>query len=185
VGTILTAGLEHPIEAYLGIPYALSTAGEGRFRPPVKVPHSGSTFNATQYGHICAESSDAANNQGEDCLSLNLFRPQAQEPQKLPVLVYIHGGSFNFGSSQSRNIAELIAASSVPIIGVSMNYRIGALGFLPSTLTAKEGLLNLGLRDQVMAMQWVKENINAIGGDPERVTIMGDSAGGHSVRLYY
>jgi triacylglycerol lipase len=66
-----------------------------------------------------------------------------------------------------------------------MNYRIGALGFLPSTLTAKEGLLNLGLRDQVMAMQWVKENINAIGGDPERVTIMGDSAGGHSVRLYY
>lgn len=66
-----------------------------------------------------------------------------------------------------------------------MNYRIGALGFLPSALTAKEGLLNLGLKDQMMAMEWVNENINAIGGDPERITIMGDSAGAHSVRLYY
>ncbi len=127
-------------------------------------------------------SGDVTANESEDCLFINVYRSKApKEGEKLPVVVYIHGGSFNMGSFSSRNIAGMIAWSSEAIIGVSLNYRISALGFLPSKLTAKEGLLNLGLKDQVMALQWVQENIDKFGGDPKKVTIMGDSAGAHSV----
>jgi carboxylesterase type B len=101
--------------------------------------------------------------------------------QNVPVVVYIHGGSFNFGSSDERDIASFVAWSEDPIIGVSLNYRVGALGFLNSNITAEEGILNLGLKDQFAALEWVQENIGAFGGNKNRVTIWGSSAGAHSV----
>jgi triacylglycerol lipase len=77
----------------------------------------------------------------------------------------------------------MVAWSSSPFIGVSINYRLGALGFLSSSVAARQQLLNLGLTDQILALQWVQKNIAAFGGNPAKVTLMGDSAGGHSVRF--
>jgi carboxylesterase type B len=81
-----------------------------------------------------------------------------------------------------HNTASLVAWSEEPFIAVSFNYRIGALGFLPSALSEREGVLNLGLRDQVLLMEWVRENIGGFGGDAGNVTLIGLSAGAHSVR---
>jgi carboxylesterase type B len=119
---------------------------------------------------------------GEDCLNLNVFLPKRRDAsKKLPVLVYIHGGAFNFGHAKGTEISSLVAWSVEPIIGVSFNYRIGALGFLPSKVTAREGLLNLGLKDQSLLLEWVQENIGAFDGNKDNVTVMGSSAGAHSV----
>lgn len=80
-----------------------------------------------------------------------------------------------------HNTASMVAWSEEPFIAVSFNYRIGALGFLPSSVSAKEGILNLGLRDQIVLFEWVRDNISQFGGDPNNVTLFGLSAGGHSV----
>lgn len=102
----------------------------------------------------------------------------------MPVVVYFHSGSFNFGSGAERDIASFVAWSVDPIIGISVNYRVGALGFLSSNLTAEEGILNLGLKDQAAALEWVQENIRMFGGNKDRVTIWGSSAGAHSVSYF-
>jgi acetylcholinesterase len=123
-------------------------------------------------------------NQSENCLFVNVWRAaNTTSSHNLSVLVYIHGGSFNTGSGASRDIGNMVAWSSSPFIGVSINYRLGALGFLSSSVAARQQLLNLGLRDQILALQWVQKNIAAFGGNPAKVTLMGDSAGGHSVRF--
>ena len=97
-------------------------------------------------------------------------------------MVYFHGGAFNRGSAKSHDTAAMVAWAD-PFVAVTFNYRLGALGFLNSALAADEGILNLGLHDQVLLLQWVQENIEAFGGDPEQVTLMGLSAGAHSVSL--
>ena len=115
-------------------------------------------------------------------MTVNIFRQKpVLENGKVPVAVYIHGGAFNRGSSMMHNTASMVAWSEKPFIGVSFNYRIGALGFLPSKLTFDEGLVNLGLHDQVFLLQWVQDNIEKFGGDKSDVTIFGLSAGAHSV----
>jgi acetylcholinesterase len=176
----------HILDVFLGIPFALAPSGERRFRPPVAVSASTSTFDATRWGQRPPSSTMVGDEvpQGEDCLNANIFRPRARDGaknEKLPVLVYFNGGAFNFGYAKSRLISSFVAWSEEPIIGVSFNYRVGALGFLPCKLMAKEGLLNLGLKDQSMLLEWVRENIGAFGGDPDNVTLMGTSAGAHSV----
>jgi len=175
------------IEEFRGIPYGLSTAREGRFSPPLPVLQSKEYFDASNFGWRCpAGNQDAPGNheQDEDCLNLNIMRPE-QRPlnKKLPVLIHFYGGSFNFGSSTSRNIGGLIGYSTEAFIAVTFNYRIGALGFLPSSLTEKAGLLNVGLKDQVLLLKWVRDNIAEFGGDPNDVTVMGVSAGAHGVRF--
>lgn len=175
------------LDTFLGIPFALPTSGERRFRPPVRVPASSTTFDATRWGQRPPSSASGEEEvqQGEDCLNLNIFRPQVRdEKKKLPVLVYFNGGAFNFGYAKGRVISSFVAWSVEPIIGVSFNYRVGALGFLPCRLMAKEGLLNIGLKDQSMLLEWVRDNIGAFGGDPLNVTIMGSSAGAHSVSCF-
>ncbi|RDL39149.1 uncharacterized protein BP5553_03489 [Venustampulla echinocandica] len=170
------------LDEFLGIPYALSTAGERRFRPPVPVGASNGEFDAGQYGYRCPAGDADETPLGEDCLNLNIYRPGIQYGRaKLPVLVHIHGGSFNFGAGNNRQISSFVAWSKKPFIGISFNYRLGAFGFLSSKLMGKEGLLNVGLKDQQLLLQWVKDNIAAFGGDPDDVTIMGSSAGAHSV----
>lgn len=121
----------------------------------------------------------------EDCLTANVFRPKGATGvnSKLPVGVYIHGGAFNRGTSKMHDSASMVAWSDEPFIIVSFNYRIGALGFLNSALTARDGLLNLGLKDQILLLEWVQENIREFGGDPDNVTIFGLSAGAHSVSV--
>lgn len=179
LGTEVKGSLPQVLEQFLGIPYGLSTAGERRFRPPLRVGPSTNTFDASRYGERCPSGLPDATPMGEDCLNANVFRPREWDrSKKLPVLVHFHGGAFNYGSAQTRNIASLVAWSTEPILGITFNYRIGAFGFLPI-----EGQLNLGLQDQVLMLEWVHDNVAEFGGDPDNVTVMGVSAGAHSVSI--
>jgi hypothetical protein len=180
------------VDAFLGIPFAQSTAGENRFLPAVPVPDSTSTFQAASYAHACL-GANSGRPEGEDCLNVNIFRPRgsvrvpgevygvAKPAHLLPVVIYVHGGGFNAGHGGERNMASFVSWAREDIVAVSFNYRVGAFGFLPSALTAREGLLNLGLKDQQALFTWVQDNIAKFGGDPENLTIMGLSAGAHSV----
>lgn len=182
VGVEAESDYPQTLELFLGIPYALSTAGVRRFRPPVGVDASKKTFDASKHGNRCPAGGPDDTLQSEDCLNLNIYRPKQRGSTKpLPVLVHIHGGSFNFGFGHGRQISNLVGWAAEPFIGISFNYRLGAFGFLASNLTESEGLLNVGLKDQALLLEWVQDNIAAFGGNPKDVTIMGSSAGAHSV----
>ncbi|KAL1301422.1 hypothetical protein AAFC00_005678 [Neodothiora populina] len=186
VGTVLNDGYAHSVEGFIGIPYALPPVGELRFANPVPVTPSNQTFQATAFGPRCPgkqlrpKPGDLP--ESEDCLTVNVFRPVgASSDKKLPVGLYIHGGAFNRGTAKMHDSASMVGWSDEPFIVVSFNYRLGALGFLNSALTAEEGLLNVGLKDQILMMEWVQDNIGAFGGDANDVTIFGLSAGAHSI----
>ncbi|KAL2071532.1 hypothetical protein VTL71DRAFT_12767 [Oculimacula yallundae] len=180
-GVELEDGYPQTMDAFLGIPYGLSTEGLARFKAPVGVDASDLEFDAGTFGDRCP--SGGGGGQSENCLNLNLYRPKTRDPNaKLPVVVHVHGGAFNGGIGDSSwQLSHFAAWSAEPMIAVSFSYRVGALGFLPSKLMAAEGLLNAGLKDQQLLLEWVQENIAAFGGDPENVTIMGVSAGAHSI----
>ncbi|KAG8734077.1 hypothetical protein FRC12_018661 [Ceratobasidium sp. 428] len=171
--------LPNALTAYLGLPYAAPPTGQLRYafpQPPLK---RNTTTSATAYGPTCMQG--GTGEMSEDCLSLNVFAPTGTtSTSKLPVVIWIHGGSFNSGSGRGF-IASLVSNSPTKIIGVSINYRVGAFGFLPSNLTHDVGLLNIGLYDQASAIQWVKKYINFFGGDSSQVTLFGESAGATSV----
>lgn len=186
IGTVLKKNLNREVEAFLGIPYALPPVGQLRFKRPVKVSPSSRVIRATEYGPAAPGKqllAGAKYSYSEDCLTANVFRQNRSETTTslLPVLVYIHGGAFNRGTSSMHNTASMISRSEQPFVAVSFNYRIGSLGFLPSSLSEKEGILNLGLRDQELLFEWVQENIEAFGGDKSVITLAGLSAGAHSV----
>lgn len=175
---------------FKGIPYAAPPVGNLRWRSPQPVKSWKGVRQTTQYGNDCIQKplpGDAAASGGkmsEDCLVLNVWRPASNPSgKKLPVLVWIHGGGFLNGSAAAP-IFDGSAFARQGLVVVSFNYRLGRLGFFahPSLTAAKEGPVgNYGLLDQVAAMRWVQRNIAAFGGDPNRVTIMGESAGGISV----
>lgn len=176
------------VEAFFGIPYAAPPVGDRRFRPAERVPASPEdVIDASKYGPSGPGKQLISNGPklvySEDCLTANVFRQAGSigEEKLLPVAVYIHGGAFNRGTASMHNTASMMAWAEEPFVAVSFNYRIGALGFLPSSLSAKEGVLNLGLRDQIVLFEWVQENIKFFGGDPNNVTLFGLSAGAHSV----
>lgn len=178
------------VEAFLGIPYAQPPVGDRRFRPAEKLPASPEkVIDASRYGPSAPGKQLLPGGPqlvySEDCLTANVFRQQGSKAEDkaklLPVAVYIHGGAFNRGTASMHNTASMVAWSEEPFVAVSFNYRIGALGFLPSSVTAREGVLNLGLRDQMVLFEWVQENVKAFGGDPGNVTLIGLSAGAHSV----
>ncbi|OLN85436.1 Acetylcholinesterase 2 [Colletotrichum chlorophyti] len=190
VGAVLTDALPRPVEAFKGIPYAQPPTGDRRFRPPVKVEPSNQIIDASKWGPVAPGKQlfpgGPAFEYSEDCLTANVFRPQTSSAQyesktPLPVAVYIHGGAFNRGTAMTHNTASFLANSGQQFIAVSFNYRIGALGFLPSTMSHEQGALNLGLKDQIILLEWVRDNIAAFGGDPNDVTLFGISAGGHSI----
>ncbi|KAJ7903582.1 putative extracellular lipase [Mycena olivaceomarginata] len=190
VGSVLhEAGWPRAVEAFRGVPYALPPVGDRRFRPLVPISSQG-VINATRFGPRCPgkqllQLPGSGGAESEDCLTLNVFRPEIadadSETVKWPVAVYIHGGAFNRGTAAMHDTASMVAWSERPFVAVSFNYRIGALGFLPSNLSREEGILNLGLKDQVVVMEWVQENIHNFGGDPSQVTLFGLSAGAHSI----
>lgn len=197
LGKKIQDGLPRPVDAFLGIPYALPPTGDRRFRPPVKVPPSpDATIEAVAFGKAAPGKATLVRAPapifGEDCLTANVFRQSSlksagsgdSNSHYVPVLVYIHGGCYNRGSASMHNTASMVAHAERPFVAVSFNYRLGALGFLPSRLSAKEGVLNLGLRDQTLLLEWVRDNIKTFGGDPARVTLYGLSAGAHSVSTY-
>ncbi|KAJ7726929.1 lipase I [Mycena metata] len=182
-------------EFFGGIPYAEPPVGDLRFARPVSKFSLGNatTFDATQFGNSCPQPPspftppDLATS--EDCLNLNVFRPAGLAPAKLvPVMVWIFGGSFFTGTAESFNASSLVARSVVrgtPIIYVSFNYRLGPLGFPQGPEASSKGVLNLGLRDQVLALEWVHANIRDFGGDSTKVTVFGQSAGAVSISLLW
>lgn len=175
-----------PIEAWLGIRYAQAPLGSLRFARPRPLPPNNETFTATNFGYRCPGKQLLAVTDlpepSEDCLTVNVFKQQGSGKGKLlPVMVYLHGGAFNRGTAAMHNTGGMVAHSTESFIGVSFNYRLGALGFLNSKLTAKEGVLNLGLHDQRLLLEWVQENIGIFGGDASNVTLVGLSAGAHSI----
>ncbi|GKZ67907.1 hypothetical protein AnigIFM50267_002462 [Aspergillus niger] len=183
VGTTLTDTLKSPVDAFRGIPYALPPIGDRRFRRAEAVHATDEVIDASEFGPRCPGKQLLNPNDiggDEDCLTVNVFRPHGAQG-KLPVAVYVHGGAYNRGTASGHNTASMVGWSDEPFVAVSFNYRIGALGFLPSTLTAKEGILNLGLHDQILLLQWVQENIAHFNGDPTQVTLIGLSAGAHSI----
>lgn len=191
VGVTQTGAYPNPVDAFLGIPYAQPPTGDRRFRPPVKVekaaPGEEKIIDASQFGPRAPAKQFLIIGpklaESEDCLTANVFRQSAAGPsgKLLPVALYMHGGAFNRGSASMHDTASMVGWSAAPFVAVSFGYRIGALGFLPSGLSAKEGALNLGLKDQILMMEWVQENIHLFGGDKDNVTLIGLSAGAHSV----
>lgn len=190
VGVTLHDSYPHAVEAFKGIPYALPPVGERRFRPPTKVEKGQETIDASRFGPRAPAKQlltiGPTLEENEDCLTANIFRQArhgnpSELTNALPVAVYFHGGAFNRGNAAMHNTASMVGWSEQPFIGVSFGYRIGALGFLPSKLSATEGALNLGLKDQICLLEWVEENIHHFGGDKNNVTLIGLSAGAHSV----
>ncbi len=186
----LSAAADSPANAahvFLGIPYAESTAGANRWAPPVpKAPFTG-VLRATKRGPMCPQGTDAAfsaggNTTSEDCLSLNIFRPaRATDGTPRTVLVWIHGGAFVLGAGSLPLYDGSYLATKHDVIVVTFNYRLGALGFLAGV----DGLTgNYGLQDQQLALTWVRDNIAAFGGDPNRVLLFGESAGAMSTGLH-
>ena len=167
---------------FLGIPYAAPPVGALRWRPPKRYGFfPGFVLQATQFGSACTQPGGIG---GENCLFLNVYTPQTESGDRrghgLPVMFWIHGGGLINGSSTPYNPERLVKKG---VIVVTINYRLGYLGFFAQSAIDAEGHLNgnYGLMDQQFALGWVRRNIASFGGDPDRVTIFGESAGGQSV----
>jgi para-nitrobenzyl esterase len=170
------------VDQFLGIPYAAAPVGERRWLPPQPYGEWPRVLEAFAYGSECTQPSAGAVAGSEDCLFLNVFRPHQRSGRApLPVMVWIHGGALTLLSGAFNDPPALLEGGNV--IVVSMNYRLGALGFFAHPAIDAEGHrnANYGLMDQQFALSWVQRNIAAFGGDPERVTIFGTSAGALSV----
>ncbi|MCP4314477.1 MAG: carboxylesterase family protein [Hyphomicrobiales bacterium] len=178
---LATAG-DNPIHRYLGIPYAEPTSGANRWTPPIPAAKRPGTIRTTAFGPICPQSAKQSPfAQSEDCLSVNVWTPVTAGKGRRPVMVFIHGGAFIFGSSANPLYDGRVLATRGDVVVVTMNYRLGALGFLAGI----EGLRgNYGFLDQQLVLKWVHDNIAAFGGDPARVTLFGESAGAASVGLH-
>lgn len=178
------------VRTWRGIPYAAPPLGALRFRgPQAPAPWSG-VRDATRFGDAPPQVVRSRNlgagrhPVSEDCLTINVTAPANPGTEPLPVVVCLYGGGFLIGSSASPvyDGGRLVAAGDV--VYVSLNYRVGALGFLDLTRYADDAHpfeSNVGLRDQLAGLRWIRENIAAFGGDPDNVTLMGQSAGGTSV----
>ena len=169
--------------AFKGIPYAEPPVGNLRWRMPRSARAWPGVLDASRFGPSCMQ--PGVPNVSEDCLTLNVWRPAAPSARPLPVMVWIHGGALVRGGA-STYPGDALAAQGV--IVVSMNYRLGRLGFFAHPALAAEApgdlLGNYGYMDQVAALRWVKRNIEKFGGDPHAVTIFGEAAGGGSVLVH-
>ncbi|KZV65482.1 alpha/beta-hydrolase [Peniophora sp. CONT] len=210
-GTFLGTS-EGAVSVYRGIPFAQPPVGDLRFRLPVaNDPYTG-TYNATAFGASCilqpANNTDVPNlspiavsifdglytssvipglGDDEDCLTINVYAPaNVTQDSKLPVVYWIYGGGFLTGASSGYNGSAIVERSlqlDQPVVYVSVNYRLSALGFAGSAEVREAGIGNLGLQDQRQGLRWVQQYVSAFGGDPSKVTIWGESAGSISVAM--
>jgi len=175
------------IDVFLGIPYAKPPKGERRFSAPQEPDKWSNSFPAFNFGPVCPQLHEKLEPssylfQDEDCLTLNVWTPAADSASR-PVVVFIHGGGFITGSSSNELYDGANLAWRGNVVVVSINYRLGALGFLylPGIEGGDPLSGNLGMLDQISALKWVRNNISKFGGDPSKITIMGESAGSMSV----
>jgi para-nitrobenzyl esterase len=181
------------IDSWRGIPYAAPPVGDLRLRAPAAPEPWTGVRDSSRFGPMSAQLRRSRLGGGrsiegseEDCLTINVHSPSSRtsEAPGLPVMVFIHGGGYSGGSSRDFSEQGDAFIGTSPLIYVSFNYRLGALGYLDFTrysTLARPFDSNLGLRDQVMALGWVRDNIRAFGGDPDNVTIFGESAGANAV----
>lgn len=174
------------MDAFLGVPYAAAPIDGLRWSPPQGFAPWRDVRLATRFGNRCPQNDTlgvfARPSSTEDCLFLNIFRPNRPEARaKRPVMVWIHGGGLFDGSGDDYDPVNLVTHGD--LIVVTFNYRLGALGFLAHPALDQGGgqTVNYGLLDQQFALAWVKRNISRFGGDPDNITIFGESAGGASV----
>ena len=182
------SGTNPEVRVYKGIPFAAPPVGRLRWRAPQPPAPWDSVRPATAFGPVCMQNAAGrgatAGNMSEDCLYLNVWTAAKSAKERLPVLVWLHPGGFTSGSGSSPAYdGENLAKKGLVV--VTLNYRLGVFGFFAHPELTQESDRhasgNYGLMDQVAALQWVRKNIAAFGGDPGRVTIDGDSAGAMSV----
>ena len=177
---------ENGLSVYRGVPFAAPPVGELRFR--VARPHPGwdDVLDCESFRPISPQVPNEAldsmlglapQEQSEDCLFLNIWTPGTDADAR-PVMVWIHGGAFTIGSGSDGLYNGAMLASRGDVVVVTINYRLGALGFLHLPALDES---NFGMRDQVAALRWVRDNIASFGGDPGNIMIFGESAGGMSV----
>ncbi|PHH90449.1 hypothetical protein CDD83_3624 [Cordyceps sp. RAO-2017] len=201
-----TGSVSQGIESYNGIPYAEPPVGPLRLKPPRKLSRNLGRVDVSGKAAACPQlpmnrenATNVARNAlsvfklpfwqmakgQEDCLTVSVQRPARLAPgEKLPVLVWVHGGFYEVGSSSAYDAATFLSTAAEggrPFVFVSVNYRLGGFGFMPGSEILKDGSANLGLLDQRAALEWVADNIEGFNGDPEKVTIWGESAGAYSV----
>lgn len=168
--------LENDIAVFKGVPYAAAPTGNLRFKPPIEHAAWQDTLNTTSFGPISMQPASGKVTGSEDCLSLNIYTPKTDH-KKRAVMVWVHGGSMTNGAGKFNDGHAF--ADDDDIVTITVNYRLGVFGFLYLGDVGKSYAAsgNNGLLDCIMALKWIKENIAAFGGDPARVTIMGESAG--------
>ncbi|KAL4961647.1 Alpha/Beta hydrolase protein [Aspergillus stella-maris] len=190
------------VRVFRGIPYAETPTGTLRFRPPVKKARASAPIDASSWGPVCPQITNTVKNiysiyfkgfgkpddvpTGEDCLHLNIWAPRgtAHEEELKPVLIFIHGGGHNAGGNSFPYYdGGRLVQDNLDVISVSLNYRLNVFGF-PSAAGLNGQQFNPGYMDQRLAIEWVRDNIDAFGGDPNRMLLFGESAGGGSVDSY-
>ncbi len=182
--------IDEGIYTFKGIRYGADTSGAGRFMPPRKPTPWKGVKPALQYGPACpqtrpGETSRLSEGESEDCLTLNVWTPGLKDNTRRPVMVWLHGGGLWRLSAAGDDQAGNHIADRGDVVMVSPNHRIGVLGFayLEGLDKKYQGSSLVGMLDLVLALEWVRDNIEAFGGDPENVTIFGQSGGGQKVSL--
>lgn len=183
---ILQGSVEGDLTVYKGIPFAAPPVGDLRWKAPQPVGKWDGVKQATEYAPAPMQGGNPPSGKSEDCLYLNIWAPPKSADEKIPVLMWIYGGGFSFGTNaDSAAIGANLAKRGVVL--VSLAYRVGPLGFLAHPELSKENPDNVsgnyGLLDMIAALQWVQANISSFGGDPDQVTIFGESAGGIAVSM--
>lgn len=190
-GGELQGVMRRGLRMWRGIPYAAPPVGELRFRAPQPVLPWDGVRDAAEFGPVAMQDrkgqfigANVKVPMSEDCLTLNVIAPADRAQHPLPVMLWIHGGAYAVGSSREMRHQGEVLVREGGVIFVNFNYRLGALGYYDFTrYSARERVFesNLGLRDQLAALQWVRDNIAAFGGDPANVTLFGESAGANAV----
>ena len=189
VGGLEGKVIDKKIIEFKGIPYAEPPVGELRWEATRPVKAWDGILNAKKYRNFCPQIQaygDNLENFNEDCLYLNISTPiknrkKHLKDQKLPVLVWVHGGAFERGAGELYDLKKIAESG---IVAISINYRLGIFGFIANSNFNKDMNGNYGIEDQREALRWIKRNISAFGGDPNNITIAGESAGGGSICMH-
>jgi para-nitrobenzyl esterase len=183
---IVQGTIENSLRVFKGIPFAASPVGDLRWKAPQPAPKWKGIKITTKYAPAAFQGGNPPSGKSEDCLYLNIWTPAKSGKEKVPVLVWIYGGGFSFGStSDPVHNGENLARKGVVLVSIA--YRVGQLGFLAHPELSSENPNkvsgNYGLYDMIAGLKWIQKNIAAFGGDPDKVTIFGESAGGIAVSM--